>query len=261
MSADTDKKLGDREVVTADDIGWDRAEQIVKNSTSMRAEPVKTLLDNANAPQVVLARQYVRDGRNPGRIIPRMRAMTATGFTRDGDALAATYMADLRAALGTQAETIRFGANAICLDRGEATTVFGWVGPWHLLEANAFRQAAFEEVAPTKVSTSALTAVRDWTRGKDLVWLKLPSLAAAKAAAEMRAKVAMIQEIEDRLLICQVRGEQPDSRLLRRYHELKIGLDAYWFFIGVHSKVAIEREPSVDAIKAAKPSAPLVIEH
>ena len=36
------------------------------------------------------------------------------------------------------------------------------------------------------------------------------------------------------------------------YQELKIGLDAYWIFLGMHRRVGIEREPSVEAIMAAK---------
>ena len=82
--------------------------------------------------------------------------------------------------------------------------------------------------------------------------MALPSLMGARAAARLREKSAMMQEIEDCLLLAQVRGDEQDPRLLRKYQELKIGLDAYWIFLGMHRRVGIEREPSVEAIMAAK---------
>jgi hypothetical protein len=70
---------------------------------------------------------------------------------------------------------------------------------------------------------------------------------AKRAAAEMREKQAAFEEIEGRILAAEDKGGEPDERPLRKYNELRVGLDTYWFFIGVHRKVAIERSVCVTA--------------
>ena len=235
--------LGDREVVTADEIGWNRVEDIVRASTSRRVEPVKQVLDKAPSPRAVVSRKYVGHPWTPGAIVARTDAMTAWGYTKGGDAVAATYMANSRAALSMQADSIRFASNTICLMKGETTPIFGVVGAWHVPGALAFRRANFVDVKETKVAVSVVMAARDWGRGKDWVFMMLPSMAAAKAAAELRDRVKEIEEIEHALLLGKARGQDPDPRLLRKYQEFKIGFGAYWFWAGFECKVAIEREP------------------
>jgi len=211
-----------------------------------RIEQVRLLLANGKQPQAVFAQQWVRSSRKDGEIVVRTKAITATGHTPGGDAMAATYVADWRAALGSQiADGLRFVTNSIFLKEGESSVVFGWVHPWHVLEANCFRRAEFEEVRSNKVATSALRAVRNWTRGKEVVWLRLPAVAASRVAAELRSKVAVIEELEDCIMRAQAKGLEPDPRIVRRCRELRVGLDAYWFFIEGRWKV--ESEPAVEA--------------
>ncbi|PPD28689.1 MAG: hypothetical protein CTY20_09135 [Hyphomicrobium sp.] len=247
----TKPRLGDRRIVTADELG-EHAVTIVNRSTSERVAPVRELLKNGTSAQALFAQQYVRSSHRPGEVVARTKAIAATGIGPGDVALSAVYTVDFSAAFSQQAETLRWGTNSIFLKRGESVDVFGFVGPWHLGERWSFLQADFCQVQPGAVEPKTLMAVRDWMRGVDLRWFKLPSLKAAEVAEKLWTDIEALKEAEDEIIRAYSNGVEPDPRVIRRREFLKVGLEAYGIFLGFQHAFEVEREPSVDALLAAK---------
>jgi hypothetical protein len=253
--------LGERRIVTAEELGREQAAEIVKRSKSEHAAPVRELLQNGTATQAIFAQQYVRSSHKPGEVVARTKAIAATGIGPGDVALSAVYTAEFSAAFSQQAETLRFGTNSIFLKRGESVDVFGYVGPWHVAERWAFLQANFSQVQPSAVEPKTLMAVRDWMRGVDLCWFKLPSLKAAQAAEKLWSDIESLKGAEDEIIRAYANGIEPDPRVIRRREYLKVGLEAYGIFLGFQHAFEVEREPSVEALLAGQGrSKPLVID-
>lgn len=252
-------KLGDRRNVTAEELGLDRAAEIVKRSTSPRVALVRELLRYGTSTQAIFAQQYVESSHKKGEVVARTKAIAATGWTPGGVAVSAVYTSDFASAFSAQAEALRYGTNTIWLKRGEGTDVFGYVGPWHMRERLSFMQAEFEVVRPNQVAANALVTVRDWVRGVDLIWLKLPSLKAAQAADRLWSDLEQIQQYQEKIARAYANGYEPDPQLVRKCEVLKFGLDGYGMFFGFQHGTELERDPTADCATSLK-KAPLTIE-
>jgi len=243
---------GQRRVVTAAEIGFERADAIVRRSSSIRMAPVRAILEHAEMANTIFAQQIVRSSHVAGAIVARTRAIAATGIVPDGQAVSAVYAADFSAMLAADADTLRFGTNSIFLSAGEGADVFGIVGPWHISERMSFLRAEFEDVTENEVDVRTLRGVRDWMRGRELVWMKLSAPEATRAAHALASHLKEIEAIDRAIAERWRAGDEVDPRLLRQRRVLKAGIEAYGVFFGYQSAVDVEREPSIAALIAAR---------
>jgi hypothetical protein len=223
---------GDQIVRTAAEIGWVKASEIVARAKSAHAEPVRQVLLNCTDANAVFAQKMVWASHVKGQLVARTQAVTATGFTSAGDALAATYSAEYLAAIERQPDSVRLATTSVFVKRGEATDIFGYSGNLHFSERLSFKLAHFQQVRPHQVAGSVLRSVEQWMRGASIVWVKLPSPEAARVAQQIWDSIEEMGELEELIAAATIARKPIEPALVSRYHKLKLGVEAFGLFFG-----------------------------